>query len=84
MLILQAQVFELSHLVGELQGRFQDLFENQVDVQDALAQLDRGMASLQETVQEQQGRLHQLQDLVHVQSMQLQSLGLQRVWVGDS
>jgi hypothetical protein len=84
MLILQAQVDELSHLVGVLQGRFQDLFENQVNVQDALAQLHRGMASLQATVQEQQGHLHQLQDLVHVQSMQLQSLGLQRAWVGDS
>ena len=82
MLRLRDQVCELSHIVGDLQGRFQDLFENQVDAQNALAQLDRGTASLQKTVQEQQGRFHQLQELVRVQSMQLQSLGLQRAWIG--
>jgi chromosome segregation ATPase len=79
MLRLRDQVCELSHIVGDLQGRFQDLFENQVDAQNALAQQ---MASLQETVQEQQGRLHQLQELVHVHSMQLQSLGLQCARIG--
>jgi chromosome segregation ATPase len=82
MLRLRDQVCELSHIVGDLQGRFQDLFENQVDAQNALAQLDRKMASLQETVQEQQGRLHQLQELVHVHSMQLQSLGLRCARIG--